>query len=161
MDKSSQLARNIAAAMQDHLFDDEHADFVLLSSGEEPTLFKVHKRQLAASSVFSDMLDVGAGSNDAIPADELFCGLPVIQVTENSEAMRHFLRFFPNDIDSFPDIASLNWQTTIDVWEACIKYDIALAQALVEAQLSVDLWVGARGPLTPTSCSFPSSRLSP
>jgi hypothetical protein len=140
MAQPSQLAKNIAAAKQNSFYDAFDADLVLLSSGDSPQLFKVYKNQLAAvSTVFRDMLDLGAASSDTIPPDERFCGLPVVQLAETTRTLVYFLDFFSNNVDSFPDAAQMNWDLTIDVWEACIKYDIALAQALLKSQISSDM----------------------
>lgn len=140
MSAPSQLAKNIAAAKQSQTFNDETADIVILSSGHHPKLFKVHEDKLAAgSTVFRDMLDLDAAVGDAAPADERFQGLPVVQLAETSSTLQRFLHYFSNDIDSFPNAAQMDWESTIDLLEACIKYDMIWGQALIEAQTAGDI----------------------
>ena len=132
----SQLAKDIAAAAQNGHFNDSNADIVILSTGADPELFKVHKRNLAGfSPVFSDMLDLGSGISDATPAEERHDGLPVVQLAETSATLEDFLLYAYHDKSRFANLNDYNWEHIISLWEACIKYDVALAQALLEAHI--------------------------
>ena len=149
MTNLSQLAKDIAAASQSARFDSSNADIVILSTGDMPLLFKVHKRNLAGfSPVFSDMLDLGSATGDAAPQEERHCGLPVVQLQETSRTLDRFLAYAYHDKSRFSNLEMLTWDETIALWEACIKYGVTLAQALLEEHIySVSVytlrgWVG-------------------
>jgi hypothetical protein len=87
----------------------------------ELVAFKVVSKRLQANStVFESLLQ------DATPG-QMYEGLPIIQVTENSHIMGHLLSFeynvaSPNDRflltpqDRYPPTSKM------DIWEACNKY---------------------------------------
>ena len=157
MGELSRLAKDIAAAAQNGHFNDSNADIVILSTGADPELFKVHKRNLAGfSPVFSDMLDLGSGISDATPAEGRHDRLPVVQLAETSATLEDFLLYAYHDKSRFANLNDYNWEHIISLWETCIKYGVALAQALLEEHIlrqSVCLYYEAEADRT----DFPAS----
>lgn len=130
MSPPTQIDKDLAVAEVSFDFEADDADIVFLSSGETPTIYKLHKRHLgAASPVFSDMLDLGCSDADADPH---YCGLPVVQLPDSSEVLDSLLPYCYPNLSRLHDLCALSWAQFVPLWEASMKYGMGLAQALLQ-----------------------------
>ena len=130
MSPPTQVDKDLAVAEVSFDFKADDADIVFLSSGDSPTIYKLHKRHLgAASPVFSDMLELGCSDADN---DQHYCGLPVVQLPDSAQVLDYLLPYCYSDLSRLRDLGSLSWPGIQLLWEACIKYGLVLAQALLQ-----------------------------
>lgn len=129
-DRASQIDKS-----EDFYFDD--GDFILHSApglyfGDESSIvveFRVHRAKLAKSPVFADLLELGQ-------ATELTSQLPIVSLSEHYDIITALLRFLYGDICEFPeDFDYALPHGPQELYEACFKYDMPVAQLAVEMMI--------------------------
>lgn len=90
------------------------------------TVYKVHRSKLCASPVFRDMLQC---DEDVKPSTDL----PIIQLAEGSKVVDFLLDCVYNNMSRLPTCAKDLEGSVTALYEATIKYQLPMAQALMEA----------------------------
>ena len=123
-------------------FDSDDADFILqsakhaigtLTAETAVTEFRVHKAKLAKSPVFADLLAIGE-------ANEKPGETPLLKMGEHPAELYILLLLIYDDIEDLPDkFVRLVAGRAAELYEACFKYDLPLAQLAVEMMIQYAL----------------------
>ena len=125
-------------------FHDIDGDIVLQASDavdakgvlDRKKLFKMRTTSLQRlSPVFADALHLSQNHTDSTSCDKI----PHVLLAETAALLAQLLLFSKETIEEMPSLEALTLDKLLELYRACEKYGIPIAQAFIEAHLLQDL----------------------
>ena len=93
------------------------------------TLFQMRKSAVAGvSAVFAEMM--------SLPVSQEGGNIEPVHLSEPAAVLAKVLTYTQQDVDSFPDLSGENFDSSLlPMWSACMKYAMAVPQAMVEVEI--------------------------